>query len=138
MIGGFDADGAPTTSVYSIAPDPVTGVLGAWKEQTDLAIPEPRAQAVALPTTDGLVVVGGEGPDGPVSTTFKSTFDKAGKLGKWETQAPLARPQADALGASVGDFITIYGGHDDARTGRCRAAREHRARGRRGPARQPR
>jgi hypothetical protein len=114
VIGGFDADGAPTTTVYSIAPDPVTGVLSGWQEQKDLALTEPRAQAAAIPTTDGLVVVGGEGPDGPVTTTFKSTFDKSGKLQKWETQAPLARPQADGLGANIGDFIFLYGGHDDA------------------------
>jgi len=114
VIGGFDADGAPTTTVYSIAPDPVTGVLSGWQEQKDLALTEPRAQAAAIPTTDGLVVVGGEGPDGPVTTTFKSTFDKSGKLQKWETQAPLARPQAGGLGANIGDFIFLYGGHDDA------------------------
>ena len=114
VIGGFDAEGAPTNTVYSIAPDPVTGVLGDWKTVTDLALPEARAQAAAVPTTDGLVVVGGEGPNGPVTTTFKSKFDTTGKLGKWESQAQLARPQADALGASIGDFIFLYGGHDDA------------------------
>jgi hypothetical protein len=92
----------------------VTGVLSEWQEQKDLALTEPRAKATAIPTTDGLVVVGGEGPDGPVTTTFKSTFDKSGKLQKWETQAPLARPQADGLGANIGDFIFLYGGHDDA------------------------
>jgi N-acetylneuraminic acid mutarotase len=114
VIGGFDADGAPTTTVYSIAPDPTTGVLSDWTEVDDLALPEARAQAVAVPTTDGMVVIGGEGPEGPVTTTFKSKLDAQGKLGKWEEEAPLARPQADALGATVGDFILLYGGHDDA------------------------
>ena len=114
VIGGYDADGAPTTSVYSIAPDPTTGALSEWTEEKDLALNEPRAEAVALPTTDGMVVVGGEGPDGPVTTTYKSKLDAQGKLGKWEEEAPLARPQADAIGATVGDFILIYGGHDDA------------------------
>jgi Kelch motif protein len=113
VIGGFDADGAPTDTVYSIAPDPVTGVLGDWQTVADLALPEPRAQAVAMPTTDGLIVVGGEGPDGVVNTTYKSKFDATGKLGKWEAEAPLARPQADALGAVIGEFVWLYGGHDD-------------------------
>ena len=113
VIGGFDADGAPTDTVFSIAPDPTTGVLGEWQVVDDLALKEPRAQAVALPTTDGLVVIGGEGPDGPVTTTYKSKLDAQGNLQPWEEEAPLARPQADALGAVIGEFIWLYGGHDD-------------------------
>lgn len=113
VIGGYDADGAPTTTVYSMAPDPQTAVLGEWTEVEELALPEPRAQAVGLATPDGLVLIGGEGPDGPVTTTYKSPLDAAGALGEWEAEAPLARPQADALGAVVGDFIWVYGGHDE-------------------------
>ena len=114
VIGGYDADGAPTTTVYSIAPDPTTGVLSEWTEVEDLALPDGRAASVALPTTDGMVLLGGEGPDGPVATTYKSKLDPQGKLTKWEEEAPMARPQADALGAVVGDYIVVYGGHDDA------------------------
>ena len=114
VIGGYDADGAPTTTVFSIAADPATSVLGEWQPVDDLALPEPLAQAVALSTADGLVVVGGEGENGPVTTTYKSPLDAQGALGEWEAEAPLARPQADALGAVVGDFIWLYGGHDDA------------------------
>ena len=114
VLGGYDADGAPATTVYSIAPDPTTGVLNEWTEVTDLALPEGRAASVALPTTDGMVLLGGEGPDGPVATTYKSKLDPQGKLTKWEEEAPMARPQADALGAVIGDFVVVYGGHDDA------------------------
>jgi hypothetical protein len=114
VIGGFDADGAPATTVYSIAPDATTGVLGEWTEVEDLALSEGRAQAVALATADGMMLAGGEGPDGPVATTFKSKLDAQGKLGAWEEEAPMARPQADGLGAVIGDFIVIFGGHDDA------------------------
>ena len=114
VIGGYDADGAPTTTVFSIAADPATSVLGEWQPVDDLALPEPLAQAVALSTADGLVVVGGEGENGPVTTTYKSPMDAQGALGEWEAEAPLARPQADALGAVVGDFIWLYGGHDEA------------------------
>jgi hypothetical protein len=100
--------------VYSIAPDPTTGVLSEWTEIEDLALPEGRAQAVALPTPDGMVLVGGEGPDGPVATTLKSKLDPQGALTAWEEEAPMARPQADALGAVIGESILIFGGHDDA------------------------
>jgi hypothetical protein len=113
VIGGFDADGAPTTTVYSMAPDPTTGVLGEWTEVEELALPEPRAQAVGLSGASGLILIGGEGPDGPVATTFRSPLNEAGELGEWAPEAMLARPQADGLGAIIGDFIWLYGGHDD-------------------------
>jgi Kelch motif len=114
VIGGLDADGAPTTTVFSMTPDPQTGEFGEWEPLDDLALPEPRAMAVGLAGADGLWLIGGEGPDGPVTTTYKSPLSEQGELGKWEPEAPLQRPQADALGAIVGDFVYVYGGHDDA------------------------
>ncbi len=36
-----------------------------------------------------------------------------GVLGKWKAEAPLARPQADALVSVIGDFVWLYGGHDE-------------------------
>ena len=114
VIGGFDAEGAPTTTVFSMTPDPQTSVLGEWQVVDDLALPEGRARAVGLASPDGMLLIGGEGPDGPVTTTYKSPFDDRGNLLAWEAEAPLARPQADALGAIVGDFVYVYGGHDDA------------------------
>ncbi len=114
VIGGFDAEGAPTTTVFSMTPDPQTGVLAEWQTLDDLALPEARAMATGLATADGMLLIGGEGPDGPVTTTYKSPFDDRGTLLAWEPEASLARPQADALGAIVGDFVYVYGGHDDA------------------------
>jgi N-acetylneuraminic acid mutarotase len=114
VIGGFDAEGAPTTTVFSMTPDPQTGVFGEWQPVDDLALPEPRARAVGLAAADGLLLIGGEGPDGLVTTTYKSPLDTQGTLGAWESEAALQRPQADALGAMVGDFVYVYGGHDDA------------------------
>ncbi len=114
VIGGFDADGAPTTTVFSMAPDPQTGVFGEWLPVEGLTLPEARARAAAVAAPDGLLLIGGEGPDGPVTTTYKSLLDIQGVLGEWETEAPLARPQADAVAAIVGDFVFVYGGHDEA------------------------
>lgn len=113
VLGGRDADGAPTTTVYSIAPDPQTGELGEWTAVEDLVLPQPRASAAGVAVTNGVLLIGGEGPDGPVTTTFKSTFDKDGALQAWAEEAPLQRPQADALAAAIGDFVWLYGGHDD-------------------------
>jgi hypothetical protein len=61
---------------------------------------------------DGVLLIGGEGPDGPVTTTWKSLLSATGTLGEWATEAPLQRPQADANAAIIGDFVWLYGGHD--------------------------
>jgi hypothetical protein len=113
VIGGYDADGAPTTTVYSMTPDPKTGQLGEWAPVEKLALAVGRAAATGVVASDGLLLIGGEGPDGPVTTTFKSLLDAKGVLGEWETEAPLQHPQADALGALIGDYVWLYGGHDE-------------------------
>ena len=35
VIGGYDADGKPTTTVFVLTPDPQTGVLGEWQPVAD-------------------------------------------------------------------------------------------------------
>jgi hypothetical protein len=113
VLGGFDADGEPTTTVYTLTPDPQTGDLGEWNAAPEeLALPEARAGAagVALPT--GMLLIGGEGPDGPTATTWRSPFDEQGTLQKWQTEATLLAPQVDATAAIVGDHVWLYGGHD--------------------------
>ena len=113
VLGGLDADGAPTTTVFTLTPDPQTGALGEWETAPDtLTLPEPRAAAAGVAAPDGLLLIGGEGPDGPVATTWKSRFDEQGELQAWETEAPLLAPQADSTAAIVGDFVWLYGGHD--------------------------
>ncbi|HET7167707.1 MAG TPA: hypothetical protein VFI69_00765 [Candidatus Limnocylindrales bacterium] len=112
VLGGYDADGAPTTTVYSLTPDAQTGALGEWQAVDALALPEARAGASAVAAPDGLLLIGGEGPNGPTTTTWKSVLSAQGKLGAWEVQAPMQRPQADALVAIIGDFVWLYGGHD--------------------------
>jgi hypothetical protein len=114
VLGGYDASGAPTTTVYSMTPDPQTGALAEWKPVEALTLPEARAGAVAVSAPTGLLLIGGQGPDGPVATTYQSVFDAQGALGKWAPVASLQRPQADALGAVVGDFVWLYGGRDAA------------------------
>ncbi len=113
VIGGFDADGAPTTTVYSMTPDPTTGELGEWTPAEKLTLPEGRAGAAGVVAPDGMLLVGGEGPNGPVTSTLKSPLDAKGALGAWETEAALQRPQADALVAVIGDFVWLFGGRDE-------------------------
>jgi len=113
VIGGLDAEGASTTTVYSMTPDPRTGELAEWKPVETLTLKEGRAGAAGVAAPDGMLLIGGEGPNGPVTTTLKSPLDAKGVLGEWETEAPLQRPQADALAAVIGDFVWLYGGHDE-------------------------
>src|SRR5687768_17052138 len=113
VLGGLDAEGAPTTTVYTLTPDPQTGVLPEWEEAgEELVLPEARAGAAGVAAPDGMLLIGGEGPDGPVATTWKSPFDAQGQLRAWETEATLLQPQADATAAIVGDYVWLYGGHD--------------------------
>ncbi len=113
VLGGLDADGAPTTTVFTLTPDPQTGALSDWETAPEeLTLLEARSGAAGVAAADGLLLIGGEGPDGPVATTWKSRFDDQGALQKWETEAPLLSPQADATAAVIGDFVWLYGGHD--------------------------
>ena len=113
VLGGRDADGAPTTTVFTLTPDPQTGALPEWEEAgEELVLPEARAGAAGVAAPDGMLLIGGEGPDGPVATTWKSPFDAQGALQEWETEAALLQPQADATAAIIGDHVWLYGGHD--------------------------
>jgi len=112
VIGGLDASGAPTTTVYMLAPDAQTGDLGEWEVVDAIALPEARSAAAAAVTPDGVLLVGGDGPDGPVGTTWKSVLTEQGDLQAWETEASMARPQADASAAVIGDFVWLWGGRD--------------------------
>ncbi len=113
VLGGLDAEGAPTTTVFTLTPDPQTGALPDWETAPEaLTLPEGRAGAAGVAAPDGVLLIGGEGPDGPVATTWKSRFNAQGVLQKWETEAALLAPQADATAAIIGDHVWLYGGHD--------------------------
>jgi len=113
VIGGTDDAGEPTSTVYVITPDSVTGELGEWEEAPEaLTLPEPRSAAAAAVTIDGLLLIGGRNADGPVATTWKSLLSEQGELGEWADEASLSAPQAGASAFVVGDFIWLYGGSD--------------------------
>jgi len=112
VIGGLDENGDPTTTVFSLAPNTETGDIGEWTTLDALALEQGRAGAAGAITPNGILLIGGEGPDGPVTSTLHSVFDIQGSLTAWVEEAPLAQPQADALAAVVGDHVWLWGGHD--------------------------
>jgi Galactose oxidase, central domain len=115
VAGGLDEAGRPTTTTYVLAPNLQSGELGEWKtaedEELPIDLPEARAGASLVALGDGLLLVGGAGPDGaPTNTTWKSELDRAGKLGEWQPQAQLFEAVSDALAVQNGDYIWVYGG----------------------------
>lgn len=117
VAGGLDGSGRPTLTTFVLTPNPQTGELGDWKTAGDVAqpidLPEPRAGAALVALGDGLLLVGGSGPDGaPANTTWKSQLDRSAKLGAWAPQAPLSEAVADAIVVQNGDYIWVYGGRN--------------------------
>jgi hypothetical protein len=109
VIGGLDASGAPTSTVFSltVAND---GTIGDWKTEDAITLPEPRAGASAVAVSDGLVVMGGSGPNGPTRTVWKSQQDSSGVLKAWTQQQPMYDDATDAMAVHVGDVIFLTGG----------------------------
>jgi hypothetical protein len=116
VVGGRDENGDPTDSTFILTPDPETGDLGAWRdgkdEKTPLTLPEPRSGAALVALGDGLLLVGGTGPDGVTKSVWKSTLDAKGALGAWTPGNELNQPSTQAVAVQNGDYIWLYGGSD--------------------------
>ena len=114
VIGGYGADGAPTKTVFILTPNGTTGALGEWQVAKDiLLLPEARAGAAAVSAPTGVLLIGGTGPDGaPVTTVWKAPLADDGTLEAWTDQASLLHPQADGAGWLIGDYVWVWGGHD--------------------------
>jgi hypothetical protein len=118
VAGGSDASGQPTTTVWIETPNPTTGQLTAWQPGPDL--PEARAGAQLAAISDGLVLIGGAGPDGkPTNTVWKSTLNATtNTLGPWTPNPPMVLGdgspalRADGTAAVSGSWIFVYGGRD--------------------------
>lgn len=111
VIGGRDAAGVPTDTIFALNPDPKTGALGEWTV-SDIKLPEGRADAAGVVSPTGLLLIGGSNANGPVNTTWKSEPTAAGVLGEWTVEAPLVFPQTNAIAAVIGDYVWLYGGSD--------------------------
>ncbi len=112
VIGGTDEDGDPTDTVFVLSPDSQTGALGEWTTSDTLKLPEPRTQAAAAITPDGLLLVGGRNADGPVDTAWKTLLNEQGGLSAWTKEAQLVSPQADGTAILIGDYLWLFGGSD--------------------------
>ena len=112
VMGGYDASGAPTTTTFSGTPDPKTGAIPSWTTVDTLALPEARAWASVVPSGDGIILAGGQGPAGATASTWKSTLGANGVLGAWKPMADMPEPRVGALASLQGSYLFIYGGSD--------------------------
>jgi len=110
VAGGADSSRKPTAAVYRLTPG-ADGALPAWAKVDALALPEPRAGAALVAAGDGLILVGGSGPNGPTKTVWKSKLDAKGNLGAWAVEpGQLFEANTGGVGAIVGEDVWLLGG----------------------------
>ncbi len=113
VIGGLDAAGAPTDTVFVGTPDVATGTITAWTESPGLKLPAPRAEAAAVISGDGVYLVGGRDAAGPVDSAWRAPLvSTTGKLKAWEPTASLPAPRTGATAVLLGTHLFVYGGED--------------------------
>jgi hypothetical protein len=120
ILGGLDASGAPTDTVYKGVLD--EGVLIDWEladgtDGTDaLTMPQPVSGASVVPGTSGFALLGGRDINGEptdgVHVAWVEIDSTNGRLLAWEPLDGLALPEArtDAVAATVGNYLYLVGG----------------------------
>jgi N-acetylneuraminic acid mutarotase len=114
VIGGLDASGRPTDTVY--AGTIKDGKLESWAAQEELRLPRALSGASAIAATNGMWVLGGRAGENQLSAAvFRAKLDATAnppKLGKFEEVAglPLPEARAEAVGLLVGSFMYVLGG----------------------------
>jgi hypothetical protein len=118
VIGGLDAAGAPTTTVYVGQLE--NGQLTGWKLSDgtdgtiDLTLPQPLSGAAAVAASSGLWLIGGRSADGPIATVRQAALTTTGTpaLTKWAdvTALPLPEARAGATAVLIGNFLYVTGG----------------------------
>ena len=73
IFGGQGPNGLSAATYRSTLND--SGKLTAWTEDTELPLPEARADATAAMVGEGVYVIGGQGPSGPANTVFYLALD---------------------------------------------------------------
>ena len=113
VVGGKDASGAPTSTVFQGVV--TNGVLTGW-EAASVTLPEPLSDLSGTSTAAGLYVFGGLTAEGqPSAKTYQSALAAGGgaiKLQPWTelTQLPLPEARADANAISTGAAVYVTGG----------------------------
>jgi hypothetical protein len=120
VVGGLDASGAPTDTVFKgLVED---GVLTGWEladgeDGTDpLTLPRPISDAAVVTGTSGFVLIGGRDADGrPIDDVHVAWVDEVSdgtRLLGWQPLPGLAipEPRAQPVAGKIGDFVFVVGG----------------------------
>jgi hypothetical protein len=118
VIGGLDASGAPTTTVF--VGQLKNGELTGWalsdgsNGTVNLTLPKPISSAAAVAATSGIWLIGGLTADGPSATVLQSAFTKTGTpaLTAWAEVSALPLPEARAgpTALLIGNYLYVAGG----------------------------
>jgi hypothetical protein len=116
IIGGLDASGAPTTTVFQGAVE--EGVIQSWEVANgengtvDLTLPVAVSEAAGTASGGGLYLFGGRTADGLSDQMLFAATDEDGNLTGWRAMGELAMPEprAGATAVSVGDYVYVLGG----------------------------
>lgn len=112
VIGGTDASGAPTNTVFQGVLE--EGVLTGWQAADGLALPTVVSDASAAATGGGIMLIGGRTADGIVPTVWEARLDEEADpptLGAWQELAlPLPDARAEASAVLVGEMLYVLGG----------------------------
>ncbi len=89
--------------------------ITSWAVFDDLKLPAPRADATAVVTGDGILLVGGRDADGPVASVWQAPLKSAtGALQPWRELAAMPNVRAGATAVVLGSNLFVYGGVDAA------------------------
>ena len=112
VVGGSDASGAPTQTVFRGVV--ANGLLTGWEAATDIPLPVALTDAAGASTGAGLYIFGGRTADGLSAVTYRSSFPEGGtpKLQAWTevTELPLPEARANASAVSTGGSVYVLGG----------------------------
>lgn len=108
VIGGLDATGAPTQTVYKGTVE--EGVLTGWEEATDVALPAALSDAAGVSSGAGLYLFGGRTADGISNKVWFAALPEEAnaKLQKWVELTELVLPEARAGAAAVSTGTSVY------------------------------
>ena len=114
VVGGIDASKAPQATNFWTVPDATIGDITKWQELKAADLPEARAGAAIAPVGSVAFLIGGDGPSGPVDTTFRAGLSPKPpffKLGMFGATIPALSIKGE-IGQQLGYINAGRRGHD--------------------------
>lgn len=117
VVGGLDASGAPTDTVFQGVVE--EGVLTGWETPEGLTLPVAMSDAMAVSGGTGIYIIGGRTAEGLSPDVWVTRLSEGNPrtLGAWEdTGLPLSdgqgspQPRADGMAVAVGETVYVAGG----------------------------